>query len=63
MQKAFFYNDPFFIDRLKLVSPSLKELGEKIPTITIQQVKYGSLKASNEKSGVIRFFVLYLLFY
>ncbi|HHF4677507.1 TPA: type IV secretory system conjugative DNA transfer family protein [Haemophilus influenzae] len=31
-QKAFFYNDPFFIDRLKLVSPSLKALGEKIPT-------------------------------
>lgn len=31
-KKAFFYNDPFFIDRLKLVSPSLKDLGEKIPT-------------------------------
>ena len=31
-KKAFFYNDPFFIDRLKLVSPSLKALGEKIPT-------------------------------
>ena len=31
-KKAFFYNDPFFIDRLKLVSPSLKALGNKIPT-------------------------------
>lgn len=31
-KKAFFYNDPFFIDRLKLVSPSLKDLGDKIPT-------------------------------
>ena len=31
-KKAFFYNDPFFIDRLKLVSPSLRALGNKIPT-------------------------------
>ncbi|HDR1236507.1 conjugal transfer protein TraG [Pasteurella multocida] len=31
-KKAFFYNDPFFINRLKLVSLSLRELGDKLPT-------------------------------
>lgn len=31
-KKAFFYNDPYFIDRLKAVSPSLASLGKKIPT-------------------------------
>lgn len=30
-KKAFFYNDPFFIDRLKSVSPSLAKLGKAIP--------------------------------
>ncbi|SMG61556.1 type IV secretory system conjugative DNA transfer family protein [Paraburkholderia susongensis] len=30
-EKAFFYSDPLFIDRLKSVSPSLKALGERIP--------------------------------
>lgn len=31
-KKAFFYNDPYFIDKLKAVSPSLRDLGNKLPT-------------------------------
>ncbi|WP_455289962.1 type IV secretory system conjugative DNA transfer family protein [Cupriavidus necator] len=31
-QKAYFYNDPTFVDRLKEVSPSLRALGDGLPT-------------------------------
>ncbi|KWE97915.1 type IV secretory system conjugative DNA transfer family protein [Burkholderia ubonensis] len=31
-EKAFFYKDPLFIDRLKALSPSLAALGKKMPT-------------------------------
>lgn len=30
--KCFFYNDSVFVDRLKMVSPSLKVLGKRLPT-------------------------------
>jgi type IV secretion system protein VirD4 len=31
-KKAFYYNDPVFVDRLKEMSPSLRALGEDLPT-------------------------------
>lgn len=31
-EKAFFYKDPVFIDRLKAVSPSLQSIGKRLPT-------------------------------
>lgn len=31
-EKAFFYKDPVFIDRLKEISPSLKALGKRLPS-------------------------------
>ena len=30
--KAVYYNDPYFIDKLKAVSPQLRALGKKLPT-------------------------------
>jgi type IV secretion system protein VirD4 len=33
-KKAFYYNDPVFVDRLKEMSPSLRALGEDLPTET-----------------------------
>jgi type IV secretion system protein VirD4 len=30
-EKAIYYSDPYFIDKLKMVSPSLRALGKKIP--------------------------------
>jgi type IV secretion system protein VirD4 len=32
--KAYYYNDPLFIDRLKEMSPSLRALGKDLPTET-----------------------------
>lgn len=31
-EKAVYYNDPYFIDKLKAVSPKLRALGKKLPT-------------------------------
>lgn len=31
-QKAFFYADPLFVDRLKALSPALAALGKKLPS-------------------------------
>ena len=39
-KKAFFYSDPFFIDRLKSVSPTLNALGKKMPTKAELELAY-----------------------
>ena len=39
-KKAFFYSDPFFIDRLKSVSPTLNALGKKMPTKSELELAY-----------------------